>query len=60
MHNGAFDRLQEVISFYARVSGMSRSGRLRNGATQLAGIALAPEDFEPLISFLRTLNEDYE
>ena len=46
--------------FYREVSDLARNGTLRNGATQLRGIALKPTDLVPLAAFLTSLNEDYQ
>lgn len=59
-HTGRKDALQEVIRFYSKFSDLARAGKVRNGATELQGIALTTQDIEPLAAFLRTLNEDYE
>jgi hypothetical protein len=60
MHNGQFDRLEDILQFYRNVSAQSRAGTLRNGAPQLEGIALTGTDVAPLLTFLESLNEDYE
>lgn len=60
MHNGQFDTLGDVVELYRTTSSLERANRLRNGANDLAGIALLPEDVGPLVSFLRSLNEDYQ
>lgn len=60
MHNGQFDTLDNIINFYIEVSGQSRAGTLRNGDSQLRGIALNPNDGAPLVAFLKSLNEDYQ
>jgi len=60
MHNGQFDTLDDVLTFYRDVADLARAGELRNGATQLQGIALNPNDLGPLAAFLQSLNEDYQ
>lgn len=60
MHNGQFDTLADVITFYQDVSVQARAGTLRNAAPQLSGIALTPSDTAALVAFLRALNEDYQ
>ncbi len=60
MHNGQFDTLENIIDFYIEVSDQSRAGTLRNGDTQLQGIALKPNDVAPLVAFLKSLDEDYQ
>ncbi len=60
MHNGQFDTLSDVIDFYIEISKQARAGMLRNGATQLRGIALKPDNIVPLQAFLKSLNEDYQ
>lgn len=60
MHNGQFDRLEDIVNLYRDTSGLQREGRLRNGARELAGIRLIGQDVAPLAAFLKALNEDYE
>ena len=60
MHNGQFGTLDNIIGFYRGVSVQARAGTLRNGATQLQGIALTAGDTTSLVAFLKSLNEDYQ
>jgi hypothetical protein len=60
MHDGSFDELEDVVTFYRDVSDLARRGALRNAAPEIAGIRLGPDDVAPLAAFLRALNEDYE
>ena len=60
MHNGQFATLNDVIDFYIDVSGQARAGKLRNGAVQLQGIALTTGDIASLVTFLKSLDEDYQ
>jgi hypothetical protein len=60
MHNGQFDTLEDVVTFYRGVSDLARARTLRNGADQLRGIALTTTDIVPLTAFLKSLNEDYQ
>lgn len=60
MHNGAFDSLDSVISFYVRSSQLAKEGSLRNGARELERISLTERDVKPVVDFLKSLNEDYE
>jgi hypothetical protein len=60
MHNGQFDTLDDIIGFYRGVSTQARAGTLRNGASQLRGIALTAGDVTSLVAFLKSLNEDYQ
>lgn len=59
MHTGRMDSLEDVIEFYRNAATAERAGLLRNGAHELAGIALGPDDVAPLAAFLRALDEDY-
>ncbi len=59
LHTGRMDTLEDVIAFYGNVSTAARAGLVRNGAHELAGIALGPNDTAPLAAFLRSLDEDY-
>ncbi len=54
MHNGRFDTLDEVVTFYAQASDLLRQGSLRNGAAALGGIAIVRRDIGPLVSFLKS------
>ncbi|MCE9535133.1 MAG: hypothetical protein K8R65_01825 [Nitrospirae bacterium] len=60
MHTGQFDTLDDIIGFYRGVSAQARAGSLRNGASQLQGIALTASNVTPLVAFLKSLNEDYQ
>ena len=60
MHNGQFDTLDAIIGFYIGAAAQARQGTLRNGAGALQGILLIQEDIEPLVAFLKSLNEDYQ
>jgi len=60
MHTGQFDTLDNIIGFYRGVSTQARAGSLRNGATQLQGMALTAGDTGSLVAFLNSLNEDYQ
>ena len=61
MHNGQFDTLTDIITFYRDMSTLARTpGGLRNGAPELQGIALLAGDAASLVAFLRALNEDYQ
>ena len=60
MHNGQFDTLDDIMAFYRVVSAQARAATLRNGASQLQGIALTAGDTAPLVAFLQSLNEDYQ
>ncbi|MBH0181085.1 MAG: hypothetical protein HP490_05245 [Nitrospira sp.] len=60
MHNGQFDRLEDVVAFYIDSANLARQGRLRNSARALTGIILTQQDIASLTAFLKSLNEDYE
>ncbi|MCS6294160.1 MAG: hypothetical protein H8J66_13905 [Nitrospira sp.] len=60
MHTGQFDTLDDIIGFYRGVSAQARAGTLRNGATELQGMALTAGDAASLVAFLKSLNEDYQ
>ena len=60
MHNGKFDTLDNIIGFYRGVSTQARAVTLRNGASQLQGIALTAGDIVSHVAFLKSLNEDYQ
>src|SRR5262249_46291040 len=54
LHTGRKDTLEDVLMFYREVSNAERAGLLRNGAHELSGIALVPDDIAPLAAFLRS------
>jgi len=60
MHNGQFVTLDNAVGFYRGSSSAIRAGALRNGAPAVQGIALIPTDIDPLVAFLKSLNEDYQ
>lgn len=60
MHTGQFDGLTHVLQFYRGTSDQARTGTLRNGDSQLQGIALTAGDLPALTAFLNSLNEDYQ
>jgi cytochrome c peroxidase len=60
MHNGQFNTLNDIITFYRDISTLARAGTLRNGAPELQGIALTAGDTTALVAFLRALDEDYQ
>ena len=58
-HTGQADTLEDVIRGYINNSNLARSGDLRNGDTRISQIGLIEQDIEPLVAFLKSLNEDY-
>ena len=58
-HSGAFDTIEDALSFYLKASKLARDGKLRNGSPEIAGVHLVPGDIAPLAAFLKSLNEDY-
>lgn len=60
MHNGQFDTLDDIVVFHRNSSNAARGGTLRNPSPFLSGIALTANDVSPLVSFLQSLNEDYQ
>ena len=56
----SFDTLEQVVELYRQSSDAERAGALRNGAPELAAIHLDPADVAPLVSFLHSLDEDYD
>lgn len=62
LHTGRMRTLEEVLELYDTMSDMQRDGRVRNGSSELAGIFFAEDpgaDKEPVVAFLKSLNEDY-
>lgn len=59
-HDGSADDLEACVRHYVGVSDRQRAGAVRNGAPELAGIALREEDVAALVAFLTALDEDYD
>ena len=60
MHTGQFSNLHEVVRFYITSSNLAKSNNLRNTEEKIKNINLQEKDVEPLVAFLKSLNEDYE
>ncbi len=60
MHSGQFDNLQQVVQFYVASSTLAKNNNLRNSEKALKEINLSASDVEPLVAFLKSLNEDYD
>lgn len=60
MHTGQFTNLQQVVQFYITSSTQAKENNLRNAETALKEMNLTAKDVEPLIAFLKSLNEDYD
>jgi hypothetical protein len=58
-HTGRQGTIEAVVGFYTGNSALLRAGRPRNGAPELAGMALVTGVIAPLSAFLKALNEDY-
>lgn len=59
LHTGAKDSLKEVIEFYREMSKEAQAGRVVATSPEIRKISLSKGDVAPLVSFLRSLNEDY-
>lgn len=60
MHSGKFTNLEEAIGFYVTSSSLAKAGKLRNVDPALRHINLTTDDIDPLVAFVKALNEDYE
>jgi len=60
MHTGQINTLNEAASLYIASSALARAGQLRNTDPALQHINITGEDIEPLVAFLKSLNEDYD
>jgi hypothetical protein len=58
-HNGSFQKIDEAVDFYRKVSELQRHSQLRNGDKALENIHLTENSVLALSAFLRSLNEDY-
>lgn len=60
LHTGRMATVEDMLHFYMRMSDLERSGQLRNGAPELAGVRLDEADAAAVEAFLRSLDEDYD
>lgn len=60
MHTGQFVNLQQAIRFYITSNKLTKNKLLRNSEEQLKEINLQEKDLAALVSFLKSLNEDYD
>ncbi len=60
LHSGRMKTIEDVLTFYQKVSALSRKGTLRNSDTAIAGISIDNDDAAALAAFLHALNEDYD
>jgi len=60
MHNGEFNSLNAAVSVYINSSTLARTGLLRNTDLALKKMKLKANDIDPLVAFLKSLNEDYD
>lgn len=59
MHHGELPMLENVVIFYLHFSGLARLGRVRNVDPEMNKIHMNGSEIEPLVAFLKSLNEDY-
>ena len=60
MHTGQFLDLQQAVRFYITSSNLAKNKKLRNTEEKIKNINISEKDIEPLVAFLKSLNEDYE
>ena len=60
MHSGQFDTLKQSVNLYIQVGALIKTNKIRNAAPQLKHINLSASDSAAIVSFLKSLNEDYE
>ena len=60
MHTGQLLDLQQAVRFYITSSNLAKNKNLRNAEEKITNINLSEKDVEPLVAFLKSLNEDYE
>lgn len=58
MHTGGFTTIESALTELMRLSELARAGKVRDGDEELARINITEPDIAPLVSFLRTLNEE--
>ena len=59
MHTGQFLNLSQAVQFYITSSSLAKNTTLRNSEMALKEINLTEKEIEPLVAFLKSLNEDY-
>lgn len=57
-HDGSIHTVPDVVEEIIRLSELAREGKMREPDEELLKIRLQPADINPLIAFLRTLNEE--
>ncbi len=57
LHTGRAATLDDVVRFYRRMSELAHVGRLRNAPPEFFAMRLG--ESEPLVAFLRSLDEDF-
>jgi cytochrome c peroxidase len=60
MHSGHFDTLDNVVLFYHHAGEFARDHQLRNADPEIQNIALDHPELPDLVSFLESLDEDYD
>jgi cytochrome c peroxidase len=60
MHTGQFVNLQQAVQFYIASSALAKNNHQRNSERAIKEINLTGKDINPLVAFLKSLNEDYE
>lgn len=58
-HNGAAPDLATVIAQHVQVAALARAKQLRNPDPELLKMRIDASDIDPLVAFLRALDEDY-
>jgi cytochrome c peroxidase len=56
-HDGSVHTVPDVVEEMIRLSELARVGKLREPDEELLKIRLQPTDIDPIVAFLRTLNE---
>ena len=60
MHTGQFLNLAQAVRFYIISSALAKNNILRNSEMTLKEINLTEKEIEPLVAFIKSLNEDYD
>lgn len=60
MHTGQFTDLRQVIRFYITSSTLAKNKTLRNAEKNIENMLVSEKDVEPLVAFVKSLNEDYD
>jgi cytochrome c peroxidase len=57
MHNGAYKSLEDAVNQIVRINELARAGKMRNIHPSYLAMNLTEKDIQPLVAFLKAINE---